>query len=53
MNEEKPSDYAETLRLHFSSAQRQGDTPRFKMSPRNQRKLERIREKVRELKGGR
>lgn len=53
MSEEKPRDYAETLRLHYSSAQKTGEAPRFKMSPRNKRKLELIREKVMQLRGGR
>lgn len=54
MNEPKPEakDYAEILRKHFSAALSPTEA-RFRLSKRNKAKLERIRAKVRQLKGGR
>lgn len=50
MSDEKPPDYAETLQKQFST-QKVAGKPRWKMSARNRRKLERIRQRVRQLRG--
>lgn len=51
MNEEKPpQDYAEILGKGFATKKEAGK-PRWKMSARNRRKLERIRQRVRQLRG--
>ena len=54
MNDPKPEakDYAEILRKHFSAAQSTTEA-RFRLSKRNKAKLERIRQKVKQLRGGR
>lgn len=54
MKDPKPEakDYAEILRKHFSAAQSTTQSP-YRMSKRNKAKLERIRAKVRQMRGGR
>ena len=48
---EAPQDFAEILRQHFAGIQDPKGRSRFQMSQRNQRKLEKIRERVRQLRG--
>lgn len=52
MTEPKPEDYAEILRKHYATIKRPDGRPRYRMSERNRRKIERIRRKVAEMRGG-
>lgn len=46
-------DPAEMLKQHFTTTQipDAGDSPKYVMSERNRKKLEKIRQRVRELRG--
>jgi hypothetical protein len=53
-DQEQPKDPAEVLKQHFSSIQDPAakEPPRWVMSERNRLKLERLRQRVRQLRGG-
>jgi hypothetical protein len=53
MRDEKPAeDFAEILKKHFATIQNTtGGKPRWVMSEKNRRKLERIKQRVDELRG--
>jgi hypothetical protein len=46
-----PHDPAEVLKQHFTTTQVPDTEPQYKMSERNRKKLEKIRQRVRELRG--
>jgi hypothetical protein len=50
-DDKKPQDYAEILKKNFATITDPKAKPRFTLSERNRIKLERIRQKVGELRG--
>jgi hypothetical protein len=55
MSEQKPpEDFAQILKKHFQTMQntQSPGPPRYRMSERNRRKLEKIRQRVEQLRGG-
>jgi hypothetical protein len=56
MSEQKPpEDFASILKKHFQTMQNTaepGGKPRYRMSERNRRKLERLRQRVEQLRRG-
>ena len=49
----EPRDPAELLKKHFSTMTLPDEKPQYVMSARNRRKMEKIRQRVRELRGQR
>ena len=51
-DEQPPQDYAGILKDQYASMQVKGPQPRrYKMSDRNRKKLEKIRQRVKQLRG--
>jgi len=50
-DEQPPQDYAGMLQNQYASIQVKGKPRRYQMSERNRKKLERIRQRVKQLRG--
>lgn len=50
-NEPEPTDPAEMLKKHFASTQMPDEKPQYVMSERNRKYLEKMRQRVRQLRG--